>query len=499
VIRLPNFRRCQAVAAAILLAGALGGLVACDHRPQSPASLALSECRLPKLATSARCGTLSVPEDRSRPDGRRIDVFVAVLAANNLSPQPDPLVILAGGPGQAASQLAPLALRLNDVRRNRDIVLIDQRGTGRSSPLRCKAFEPRDDIESSFDMDSANRAKDCLRELEAAGVDPRQYTTEAWVADIDAVRAALGYPKVNLWGGSYGTRVALEYLRRHPERVRTMVLDGVTPPEVAVPRDVWPARERALDAIVADCSDSPSCRDHHPNAGANLRSLEEDLGTMGRRVEFQDPRTGRTHTMTMTFDRVLAALHALTYAPEGAALVPEIIDRARAGDFGPLLAAAQGSMGDINEQLSPALHYSVLCSEDAPRISAGDRERLARSRSRSLAASMLEVCALWPSGPPPADTTEVPSSDVPALLLSGGLDPVTPPSFADGVARKLAGSRHVVVSGYGHIVSPSVCVPKLITEFVESADVSRISPPCVDFLGKTRRPPLWADRMGPRP
>ena len=211
-----------ATIAAALLASGCGSDVA--HKR----TLKLGDCRLPNLPTAAQCGELEVPEDRGKPAGRTIRIFAAVLPANTVNPKDDPLVILAGGPGQAASQLAPFAARLTELRRTRDVVLIDQRGTGRSSPLTCEAFKPRDD--DVFETDPLPRARDCLAELKRQGVDAAQYTTAAWIADLEAMRDALGYPRWNLWGGSYGTRVAQEYLRRFPDRVRTMTLDGVAPP-----------------------------------------------------------------------------------------------------------------------------------------------------------------------------------------------------------------------------------------------------------------------------
>lgn len=189
----------------------------------------------------------------------------------------------------------------------------------------------------------------------------------------------------------------------------------------------------------------------------------------------------------------------MTYAPEHSALLPEIIDRAAAGDFGPLLAATQAAMGDVADQITPALHYSVICSEDAPRVTADERHVLASLRSRALAANMLEVCAIWPKASPPADAATAVRSDVPALLLSGGLDPVTPPSAAAVAAATLSNSRQVVARGAGHIVSAYACVPRLISVFVETADASTLPASCIDFLEKTKRSPLWPDRLGPAP
>jgi pimeloyl-ACP methyl ester carboxylesterase len=226
-----SLRRCGRALAVMALVAAMTG---CGNDVTRTRSLKLSECRLPNLPTLAQCGESEVPEDRSKPEGRRIRIFAAVLPANTLSPKEDPLLILAGGPGQAASTLAPFVARLNDVRRARDVVLIDQRGTGRSSPMQCDAFKPRDD--EALDTDPVPRAKACAAELLAQGVDAAQYTTTAWIADLEVMREALGYAHWNLWGGSYGTRVAQEYLRRHPDRIRTVTLDAVVPPSVNRPR-----------------------------------------------------------------------------------------------------------------------------------------------------------------------------------------------------------------------------------------------------------------------
>ncbi len=468
-----------------------------DDRP--PAALALAECRLPKLAVTARCGVLDVPEDRTRREGRTIGIFVAVLPANAVAPKADPLFVLAGGPGQAASQLAPLALRLGEVRRTRDIVLLDPRGAGRSSPLRCAAFSPDDDIASAFEADPVAKARDCLREIAATGVDVRQYTTEAWVADVEAVRIALGYPRVNLWGGSYGSRVALAYLRRHPERVRSMVLDGVVPPQMAVPRDATVLRERSLVAVLAACEASAACRTGHPDLGRALDQLEREFPAEGRRVEFVDPHRGAPRELTLTFDRILGGLLALTYAPERAALLPEIVGRAAAGDFAPLFAAVQASAGGLAEQINLVLHYAVICNEDVPRVTPEERRSLAALRSGALVASTFEVCALWPQAESAPDLAATVTSDVPALLLSGGFDPVTPPAGAAAVAATLSNSRQVVARGSGHIVSTYACVPRLIAEFVAAASAASLSAACIDFLAATDPPPLWPDRLGPQP
>ena len=488
-------------AAVVAVAALAAILAACSDRGSVPVrTIALAECRLPRLAVAAQCGELEVPENRALPQGRRIKLGVAVLPANTLSPRPDPLFILAGGPGQAATRLGPLAALLIDVRRDRDIVLVDQRGTGRSSPLDCAAWRHEDGLEAAIEIDPVPKALLCAKELSASGVDTAQYTTAAFVADLDAIRIALGYDRINLWGGSYGTRVAQEYLRRHPAQVRSMVLDGVVPPGMSPLVDVWPTREAAFAALVAACAGVPACDAAHPDLAATLAAIGDRFGTTGRDVTFTDPRTGDVRTMRLSFDHVLAALQALFYVPELSSLLPEVIGRAAGGDFGPLVAAVSALTADVAEQLNTALHFSVSCSDDAVRPDSGRiAELLSAASARAIAQRLLAVCAVWPHGAAPADAAMPVTSDVPVLILSGGLDPVTPPAYGTEVARTLPRSRHVIAAGYGHIVSPHACAPRMIAAFIDNPAAPALSPTCIEHFEKSTRPPLWPNRLGAAP
>jgi pimeloyl-ACP methyl ester carboxylesterase len=473
-------------------------VAACESEVSRTRSLKLGECRLPNLSTLAQCGEIDVPEDRSKPDGRKIKIFAAVLPANTLSPKEDPLLILAGGPGQAASTLAPFASRLNEVRRTRDVVLIDQRGTGRSTPLDCEAFKPKD--EDAPETDPVPRAQRCADELRAHGVDAAQYTTTAWIDDLEAMRDALGYSRWNLWGGSYGTRVAQEYLRRHPDRIRTLILDGVAPPSMIITQDVWLTRQAALDAVLAACRELPACRKAHPDPAAMLATIAASLGASGRDVGIVDPRTGEGRRLHLTFDGVLAMLQPLTYAPELSGLLPEMLGLAAAGDYGPLFAANQSTTTNLAEQLNAALHYSVTCAEDVPRIAPETaRKTLAGLPTRVIAGNVIAVCDVWPRGSAPADFAAPVANDKPALLFSGGKDPVTPPAYGDLVAKTLSNSKHIVAAGYGHIVSPNACGPRLIASFLEHAGFTDLSPSCIAHFEQSRSPPLWPDRLEPQP
>jgi len=478
----------------VALAVVLGG---CADSAPGARRIALTECRLPKVAQAVQCGTLDVPEDRKRPNGRHLSIFVAVLPANTLSPKPDPLVLLAGGPGQAASTLGPFALQLSAIRRTRDIVLIDQRGTGRSSPLDCPAFAP--DEHAEFDIDPVPKALLCAWQLASIGADAAQYTTGAWVADLDEMREALGYRQLNLWGGSYGTRVAQEYLRRHPEHVRSVVLDGVAPPSLRISFDVWRTRDDALDGVIAACRASKPCASAHPDPAATLADIRHQLEG-GRTATVRDPRTGVAREIRVDFDTIIGALQPLTYAPEAASLIPELLALAHDGHYEPLLAASLTVVGDLPYEFNAALFYSVTCAEDVPRITRSERiDGVADARVRALARRAISVCDQWPKGSYATDFTTPVKSDVPVLLLSGGLDPVTPPAYGDEVAKGFPNSRHVVATGFGHIVSPHACAPRLIAAFVDTAGFATLPERCIDFLAHSKRPPSWPDRLAPQP
>ncbi len=360
-------------------------------------------------------------EDRSKPQGRKLSIAVTVLPANTLSPRPDPLFMLAGGPGQSSDAIAPLAEQLSGVRRTRDIVLIDPRGAGRSSPLSCAALKPRDPFDELLDADTiAQAAQRCIKEIQERGdTDVAQYATSAYVADIDEVRAALGYERINLWGGSYGTRVAQEYVRRYPARVRSVVLDGVAPPDMKISLDVWPSRDAAIAGIIGACAEDPPCRQAYPDLNATLARIRARLEP-AQRVSVDDPRTGAPHKVALPFDVVIGALHGLVYAPELASLIPPLLGRAEAGDFAPLVAAAMMLTGDLNRTMNLALHYAVTCAEDVPRLTPSDVQSIAKLRAPVLAERNLDACVGWPRPPVPADFFDPLTSDTPVLILSGG-------------------------------------------------------------------------------
>ena len=454
----------------------------------------LTDCRLPKLAAAAKCTTVEVPARADAPAAR---IGVTVLPANTLTPRPDPLFMLAGGPGQVSSALLPLANQLSGVRRTRDIVLIDPRGAGRSGALSCAALKARDPFEALADEDASSEAvQRCLVQLrDEQKVDLAQFTTEVLVGDVDAVRAALGYGRINLWGGSYGTRVVQHYVRRHEDQVRSIVLDGVATPGLRVPLDVWTTREDALQRALAACGADAACRAAYPDLDASLKRLREQLATP-RTVTLTDPRTGAQRDVVLTSDLVTGALEALLYLPELTALIPPLVSRAAAGDVAPLLAAAVMLSEDVAESLNLPLYYAVACAEDAPRIAADDvRATLAQLAAPWMAARNLAACDGWPPAVVAADFALPLASTTPALILSGGIDPVTPPRNGEQVAKTLPHSRHVIAAGYGHIVSPHACAPRLIEKFIEDASADALSASCIESFASSKRPPVFSSLL----
>lgn len=469
-------KRLFAVAAAALLAAACNA-----PRDASHAKIALEECRLPGVETPARCATYEVWENRAARTGRRIKLDIAVIPARLRNHEPDPILVLAGGPGQGAVSLAdevmPLFAKLNDAR---DILLVDQRGTGNSHPLDCDE-ESDSSLQSLFEDTLPEKlVKDCLRGLDA---DPRMYVTPIAVEDLDEVRAALGYPRVNLWGGSYGTRVALEYLRRHGDKVRSVVLDGVAPSTMKLPYSFVSDGDAALVKLVDSCEAEPRCRKSYPRLAATIAAMKAQLARRPVRAAIQDPRTGERETISVNENVFLSGVFRPLYVAELASLLPYGISAAADGDFNPLLAQNLEFADDVSENLSIGMHLSVICAEDVPRITAADLKTLDDSFfGRALVDDFIRACRWWPRGEVPADYYDPVRSDVPVLIFSGGIDPATPPRHGEEVARTLTHSRHFVAPQLGHGVSLHGCAPRLITAFIRAGSAEGLDGKCLERI-----------------
>jgi pimeloyl-ACP methyl ester carboxylesterase len=456
---------------------AAGGARAAEALAFEPCTLAVPE--LP-VTIAARCATYSVPLDRARMHGPRIDLAVAKVSSTARRPEPDPVFMLAGGPGQSALTSFPtVSSAFRDVLKTRDVILVDQRGTGRSHPLRCR--DQQDEDAAATPQNARRAAQECLAQLD---VDPRYFTTSDAVADLDDVRAVLGAAQVNLLGISYGTRVALEYARRHPAHTRTLVLDGVVPPTLALGAEHGRNLDAALERIFAACNADGDCRNKFPGSKQRLDELLERLRRAPLTVTFRDPLTDAERTEQMTAQRVSGVIRLYAYVPSLAAMLPMTLLEASAGHPERLMAQAAMMENLVGEQLDLGLQLAVACSEDAPlleQLPAGAETLL----GEDFVGALVAQCAVWPRGRVPDDFHEPLVSPVPALLLSGELDPVTPPRYGDEVVRGLSHGRHLVARGQGHNVMVAGCVPRLIGQFVRSADASHLDVRCLGNLAPT--------------
>ena len=452
-------------------------------------------CTTDEGPTDAYCGTLDVFENRETRQGRTIALKIVVLPGLGSDGSPDPLFFLAGGPGQGAAQMAKGVGELfRRIQTKRDIVLVDQRGTGDSNPLNCTTNHDSLRTLNESDDEGLERLRKCLAGFDA---DPTLYMTTIAMDDLDDVRAHLGYERINLYGGSYGTRAALVYLRQHGDRVRSVVLDGVAPPDMRLPLFFARDAQRALDKLVADCASDATCRGQYPALAARTRALLTRLEATPVRVRLTHPRTGIADEVTVDAAFVANILAGALYSPLTAALIPELIRRAHAGDFQGLLA-----LGLVNERaaenMSVGMQLSVVCAEDYPRIKPDDavRESEGSVFAEHLLRSQLRACEFWPKGRVPASYYEPVTSAVPALVLSGDLDPVTPPFWGETVATYLRNSRHIIVPGTGHGTVATGCGARLVQDFVERGTVDGLDTSCLEGL---RRPPFFLTPAGPDP
>ena len=455
----------------------------------------LHPCTAEEGPTDAYCGGYEVFENRAQQTGRTIRLNIVVLPSLSADVQPDPLMFLAGGPGQGAAQMAGLIqAAFRSVQRTRDIVLVDQRGTGKSNPLNCRSGgESLRELAESDDA-ALERLKQCLEKLPG---DPRQYTTTIAMDDQDEVRAFLGYKKVNLYGGSYGTRAALVYLKRHGQHVRSVVLDGVAPTDMSLP--VFAARDaqRSLDKMLADCAHDAACEAAYPGLRDRVHELFARLEKERPLVRLVHPRTGIAEEVEVRPSMVAGMLFGALYSPFTSSVLPSLLERAEQNDFQGLLALAFISEGAV-DNMSLGMQLSVLCSEDSPRYTSGDlqRESAGTVFGAGLMMGQARACEFWPKGKVDASYYEPVKSDVPTLVLSGDLDPVTPPTWGQAVTRHLTRVRHYTMPGTGHGVMATACGNRLITQFIDEGSVENLRDTCI---GNVKRPGFFLTPAGPEP
>ena len=478
-------RSCAAAALIALVSAAM---------PSDAGAAPLAECRVAGIANSVLCGAVVRPLDPERKAGAQISVRYVVVPAVARRKLPDPVFLLAGGPGQSAIALAPTVMplfaRLNN---RRDIVFVDQRGTGQSAPLACEDTR-REPLSEQSDPDlQVARMLRCRAKLEklpyvggASGL--RFFTTTIAMQDLDAVRQEFGAERINLVAASYGTRAALEYLRQFPGAVRRSVLDGVAPPDMALPASFSNDGQAAFDAMLAACEREPTCARTWPTLRADWEGL---LKSLPKAVVVRDALTGEPTPLRLTRDGLLGMVRGPLYAPALAAALPSAIEAAAAGRYEALVGIASALTSRKGSQLAMGMHFSVICSEDMPLLATA-QDRPGADFGDDFVRLYARVCADWPRGDVPPAFYRVAPTSSPTLLLSGGADPAAPPRHAARVAAALGpAAQHVVVPNAGHGLMAIGCMRDVIFRFIDANDdreATAVDAACVKSIP---RPPAF--------
>ncbi len=452
-------------------------------------ALRLKPCDLNNIK-GARCGKYEVFEDREARSGRKIALNIIVLPATTDKPASDPVFFLAGGPGQGAATIAKNAREdfMQQIRRERDVVFVDQRGTGESNFLNCNLYGDGSSLQPYFDeLFPVEKVRECRAQLEKIS-NPALYTTSIAVEDLEEVRRVLGYDRINLWGGSYGTTAALAFLRRYPSLVRSVVLEGAAPLDFKLPLPFAKGAQLALDRLIEDCGADETCRKAFPKLRAEFAAVLAKLDKGPVSFEMTNPVTKKLETIRMSRGVFGERLRLLLYSPDLASLVPFLIHEAYKNNFTPFAQLAHFMTRLIGDQVGMGMYFSVTCPEDALLVT---EQEIARETANTFIGDYrvrkhVKACEQWPRGKVPSGFTGPVKSDVPVLIISGAVDPATPPHYGEAAARHLANGRQIVVPNTPHSYGGR-CINSLIEEFISKASARGLDASCVNQI---RRPPF---------
>ncbi|HEY7213256.1 MAG TPA: alpha/beta hydrolase [Thermoanaerobaculia bacterium] len=434
---------------------------------------------------NALCGTYQVWENRAAKAGLKIGLKIVVLPALSKRPKPDPVFFLAGGPGQAATDLVGSGVG-NPLRRDRDLVYVDQRGTGDPDRLTCELGGHEDDLQSYLgEMFPLDAVRACREELEKT-YDLKLYTTDLAMDDFDEVRTWLGYGRINLFGGSYGTRASQVFLRRHPQAVRAMVLTGVVPMDEALPISHAAGGQRALDLLLGWCAADASCNARFPDTARELETVLDRLAQSPVTVGVRHPVTGQPVQVRLSRNLVADGLRWLLYNAADSARLPLLVHEAATGDFTALGQASVSARVGIVRALANGMFFSVTCAEDIPFIDPSQiPERTAGSFLGDYRVrQQMAACEVWPRATIEPGHREAVRSGVPVLLISGERDPVTPPAFATRAARRFTHAVQVVVPFAGH-GGDEPCVQEISRKFIKQGSGAGLDTSCLKEIHLT--------------
>jgi pimeloyl-ACP methyl ester carboxylesterase len=478
---------CAVAAGLCLFAFGIGGCrKAGTSAEKAKAFGPLRPCKLRGIDEELLCGKLTVFENRETRAGRTIDLNVVVLPALDGNRTEAPLFHLEGGPGVAGTGIAVFYAKEGaDYRRHRDVVLVDQRGTGESNPLTAPARtrSPQDYLSEMYPVDYVKTMRETLEKR----ADLTQYTTSIAMDDLDDVRAWLGYERINLFGLSYGTRAVLVYMRQHPDRVRSAILNGVAPTYLKMPLYHARAAKRAIELLFAECAGDEACHRAFPNLEREWEAVLERLGREPARVEYAPPDKSAPVTVDIQRDVFAEKIRNRMYSRESARRIPMMIHRAAEGDFAPFLKDAIPKDRSRPDFIADGMYLSVTCAEDVPFI---DQEEAAKANTGNpfgnyRVEQQTRACGLWPRGQIPAGYLDPVRSDAPTLIISGQVDPVTPPDRGDEVASHLPNARHIVMAQGAHGLDGLKnveCLDKVMLEFLAKGNAKDLDTACVESV-----------------
>lgn len=480
--------------AASLLIGMTGCQIEfATPEPAYKTSFTASECpfNLPENlveGVDVECGTVSVPEDRENPQKRTLRLAVAIFHPQGGASNPEPVVYLAGGPGASALKMVDLAFERNFapiLAAGRDLILFDQRGVGFSEPaLDCPEVNDLNlqlldqkldgqeltDAEMEALFDAAFR--NCEQQLTAIA-DLGMYNTLASAADVNDLRLALGYEKVNLWGSSYGTRLALEVLRDYPEGVRSAVLDGVYPPDVDLYLETPANLERALSWLFESCAADPACDAAYPDLRNVFFETVASLNENPVNLTISDPISHRVHSVLFDGDTLFSMVFLLLYESQAQPFLPWLLDQAWRGEM-DMLGQVFASILANSTLSSRGMMFSVQCNEELSFSTQQQYDEQVRAypdiapylRETVLGDASYEICAFWDSGRAARQENEAVNSEIPTLILQGELDPITPPAWSQHAAETLPNSFYVLFPLSAHGALNSECAWGIAVAFL---------------------------------
>ena len=451
----------------------------------------LNACRF--SGQDALCGQYEVFEDRAAASGRKLKLNVVVLPALSDRPAPDPVFYFAGGPGAAATHYADADFMLQ-LHRTRDVVMVDQRGTGQSNPLPCNFYGAANNMSAYFiEGATLEHVRACRTELEKIA-NLKLYTTTIAMADLDDVRAALGYDKINVYGGSYGSTAALAYLQFYPQHARTAALTGVAPLDAKLPLPFGKGIDHALEHVFTTCAADAQCHAAFPDVRKEFAAVVERLDKGPVTFDTLNPYTRQKQTVTISRNMFMEHLRVVLYQPDILPLLPLLIHQMYQQNYAYFALISYQVFRGIDEIIARGMQYSVLCAEDTPFVTedAIKRDLAGTFYGVGRARIYAQVCAEWPRGDVPVSFNAPLKTDVPVLMLSGELDPVTPPDISTPLLNNLPNGRQIILRNATH--NSYDCGERLVREFIERGTAQELDASCAEQIKRapfvTSLPPL---------